>query len=97
MTSTAVGLGIAALGKPEALTDCDCAAEVAGSAAIGIAATRKGIMSFIGYPFDSVWYGPLPNRVRAYSLRCKKNVPFGEANVLAAKIREVLEPGKDKS
>jgi hypothetical protein len=43
MTSTSVVLGIAALGTPEALGDCDCA-----TAASGSTATKKGIMNFMG-------------------------------------------------
>src|SRR5882762_1952257 len=49
MTSTAVVLGIATLGTPEASPECDCATDAAGSTAIS-----KGIVNFIGYPFDSV-------------------------------------------
>jgi hypothetical protein len=43
MTSTAVVLGIATLGTPEAAPDCDCVRDAAGRAAI-----RNGIMIFIG-------------------------------------------------
>src|SRR6266851_1545751 len=50
MTSTAVVLGIAALGKPWETPDCDCATDAMGSIAM-----RKGIINFTGYPFDSVW------------------------------------------
>jgi hypothetical protein len=50
MTSTAVVLGIAMLGTPEAPPDCDCATDAAGSTAIS-----KGIINFIGSPLDSVW------------------------------------------
>jgi hypothetical protein len=42
MTSTAVVLGIAVLGTPEAAPDCDCAAD-----APGIAAIRKSKMNFM--------------------------------------------------
>jgi hypothetical protein len=42
-TSTSVVLGIATLGTPEALGDCDWARAVSGSMA-----TKKGIMNFIG-------------------------------------------------
>jgi hypothetical protein len=41
MTSTSVGLGIAALGRPEAGLDCDCATDATGSAAM-----RRGSSSF---------------------------------------------------
>src|SRR2546423_1047372 len=49
MTSTAVVLGIATLGTPEAPPECGCATDAEGSTAIS-----KGIVNFIGYPFDSV-------------------------------------------
>jgi hypothetical protein len=67
MTSTAVVLGIAMLGTPEALPDCDCATDAAGSTAIS-----KGIINFIGSPLDPVWYRPTSNRVRTYSIDSKK-------------------------
>src|SRR6516165_1563038 len=47
MTSTAVVLGIAMLGTPEAVPDCDCATD-----AIGSIAKRKGVMNFIGSPLN---------------------------------------------
>jgi hypothetical protein len=50
MTNTPVVLGTAMLGKLGAAPDCGCA-----TAATGNIAARKGIMNFIGYPFDSVF------------------------------------------
>src|SRR6202021_2499939 len=50
MTSTAVVLGMAPLGKPWPASGWDCAKDRGGSTA-----RRKGIMNFIGSPLDSVW------------------------------------------
>src|SRR6266478_8624437 len=68
MTSTAVVLGIARLGRPDAAPDCDCANDTSGSIAM-----RKGIVNFIGYPLDSVLVSfCFLKRVRPYSFRTKK-------------------------
>src|SRR5258708_33975786 len=67
MTSTAVVLGIATLGRPDGAADCDCA-----TAATGSIAMRKGIMGFIGSPLGPVWYFVPLLRVRSSSLRTKK-------------------------
>src|SRR5215469_2172571 len=47
MTNTSVVLGIATLGTPEAIPDCDWATPDA----MGSAAIRKGIIIFIGFSF----------------------------------------------
>jgi hypothetical protein len=47
MTRTAVVLGIAALGRPEAVPDCACAMDIAGSSTIS-----KVIITFIKLSFQ---------------------------------------------
>ena len=49
MTSTSVVGGIATLGTPEPVPDCDCATPATGSMTM-----TNGIMNFIGSPLDSV-------------------------------------------
>jgi len=68
MTGTAVVLGIAMLGTPEAVADYGWAAD-----AIGSVAMRKVAMNFIGLSSRfRVMSFPLPIRVRSYSYGRKK-------------------------
>jgi hypothetical protein len=72
MTSTAVVLGIATLGTPEAVPDCDCA-----TVAAGIAAISKGIMNVIQILL-SIKFGSF---LKEYdrTLLDEKNLLFSEA------------------
>src|SRR6266404_624112 len=51
ITRTAVVLGIATLGTPEAVPDWDCAIDATGSIA-----ASKAIMNFIGFSSRIIWY-----------------------------------------
>src|SRR6266481_929660 len=67
MTSTAVVLGMAPLGKPWPLSSCDCATDSTESAA-----TSKEIVYFIRFSSRLKFAINLIIRVRKYSLRSKK-------------------------
>jgi len=66
MTNTAVVLGIAMLGTPEVLPDCDCAAAAAGSSAIS-----KEIISFSGNRVRA--YSMVSKKIYAAARLFKKN------------------------
>src|SRR5579883_45820 len=64
MTSTEVVYGIATLGTPESPPAGVC------ERSNGKHCMRNGMITFIGYPFGSVWFVPpaSPNSVRPYSI-----------------------------